>query len=130
MFIFIILFGIVLGIIRSFVYGLISCNSAVYSILTMGIVISIAIMFLHSPKSKYCGTIGLVAIILCFVAYDMVASYSLEVVRLITFVISFVVTFFIKRAMWRFVRADAIRAANGGTCYLTRPWMKWLFWLI
>lgn len=128
MVIFIILFGIVLGIVRSFVTGLIVSSSAVYSILAVCIFIAVALMFL--PSARRWGTIGLVAIILCFVAYDVIASYPIEVVRLITFVVSIVVTFFIKRAMWRFVRVDALRAANGGTCYLTRPWMRWLVRLI
>lgn len=128
MVIFIILFGIFLGLVRSFVYGLIVSSAAVYSILAVCIFIAVALMFL--PNARHWGTIGLVATILCFVAYDVIAAHPIEVVRLITFVVSFVVTFFIKRAMWNFVHMDAIRAANGGISYLSRPWMRWLVRLV
>lgn len=125
---FIILYAIFGGIVRSIVVGLILSSNAIYSILAVCIFITIALMFL--PSARHWGTIGLIAVVLGYVVFDVISSYPIEVMQLISFVLSLAVTLPIKRAMWRFVRYDAVQAANGGTYYLTSPWMRWLVRLI
>ena len=130
MLIFIILYGIILGIVRSTVSGLIVNSSSIYSILALCIFIAILLMFTHNPKVMHWATIGLFAIILCYVACNVIASYPNEVVRTITLVMSAFATVFIKRPMWHFISIDERRAASGGVSYISSNWLRWIIRLI
>ena len=104
MVIFIILFGIVLGIVRSILLALIISTTAVYSILALMIFAFLMLTFIHSTRRI--AWIGFVAVILCYVAMDIITSSPNEVMIFMSLAVSIPITLLIKRRMWHWIRMD------------------------
>ena len=128
MIIFIVLLGIIGGLIRSILSALLVSSSTIYGILALGVFISVPLMLMNKTRSV--GLMMLLSIVLCYAGYDVIASYPLEIAQLSTISLTIIATFFVKRKMWQLVTADALRATTGGICYLKHPWMRWVVRLI
>ena len=123
-----IIYRIVGELIRSLLSNLLLYSSAIYSILALGVFISVPLMLL--TKTRSVGLMMLLSIVLCYAGYDVIASHPLEIAQLSTISLTIIATFFVKRKMWQLVTADALRATTGGICYLKHPWMRWVVRLI
>ena len=128
MVIFIVLSEISCWLVQTIISILLPSGRAIYNLLAVGVFISVPLMLM--TKTRLVGVIILISILFCYIGYDVITSYPIEVGQLLTILISVLATFLIKRKMWQFVTADALRATTGGICYLKHPWMRWVVRLI
>lgn len=128
MVIFIVLSEISCWLVQTIISILLPSGRAIYNLLAVGVFISVPLMLM--TKTRLVGVIILISILFCYIGYDVITSYPIEVGQLLTLLISVLATFLIKRKMWHWVREDTIRYANGGISYFKHSWIRWLIRLI
>lgn len=128
MVIFIVLSEISCWLVQTIISILLPSGRTIYNLLAVGVFISVPLMLM--TKTRLVGVIILISILFCYIGYDVIKSYPIEVGQLLTILISVLATFLIKRKMWHWVREDTIRDANGGISYFKHSWIRWLIRLI
>ena len=128
MVIFIVLSEISCWLVQAIISILLPSGRAIYNLLAVGVFISVPLMLM--TKTRLVGVIILISILFCYMGYDLITSYPIEIGQLLTILISVLATFLIKRKMWHWVREDTIRSVNGGISYFKHSWIRWLIRLI